>query len=477
MLICLHNLKTAYEKLLNIQDKLEHEVEITKRKATEGKTREFDGKTITITVRNLFLDIAMVIEESRDMARFRSDYFVRARSSLHDIADRIENAVTAEDLYLAVSDIISALKPAMVDKIYDSTTFYDYSYDFKHKWEDYSAKEDSMEQAVVRKIATALPWTTRTVNVFEMFVRNEKIVAAFKGSNNDQRTNVDFYGLDSNENVQTSYVRSFFKRLIYGKLKGCVITNGCFDIVFCAPPISINKEIVGGQFVKRERELLVKTVDYLRPHGLLVFAIPYYRFAAEICAFLVKNYENLQVFCDGYSKLAYVTGTKRETSVPVAIVKTEEYLQLRNLPLHFYSKIPVLPDINSFNLQPQGFEVKRFRGSQLNEAELVEMYCSSKSTADFWKEQRAERLSESQAHPLLPFTIGQLGLILTSGCLDGIVDEGNGYCHAVKGRVVKKTETTENVDIDNHQIFTTNTITNRVEISTFLPDGTYKLLT
>lgn len=477
MLLCLHYLRTAYEKLLNIQDKLESEVKITNRKKAEGKEREFDGKIITLTVNNLFLDIAMVIEESREMDIYRSDYFIRARRQQQDIANRLENVTTAEDLLSIVKDIINVLTLAMTDKIYDNTTYYDYSYDFKNKWGDYTADEDSMDQTVIRKISGAIKPTQRIINVFEMFVRNERLVTAFKNlTNSKQKDNVDFYGLDTNNNAHRGSIRSCFKRLIYGRIKGSVITNGCFDIVLCAPPISVNKEIVGGQFVKRERELLIKTVDYLRQGGLLVFAIPYYRFATEICGFLVKNYDNLQIFSDGHSKLAYVIGTRRDIAIPIANVRTQEYFTLRNLPLHF-SELPILPDLEPIELQSQSLEVKRFRGSQLNEAELVEMYHTSKSTADFWKGQKTEKLEESQAHPLLPFTIGQLGLILTSGCLDGIVDEGNGCYHAVKGRVVKKTETTENVDIENHQIFTTNITTNRVEISVLLPDGTYKLLT
>ena len=92
----------------------------------------------------------------------------------------------------------------------------------------------------------------------------------------------------------------------------------------------------------------------------------------------------------------------------------------------------------------------------------------------FWKEQSAEKLFESSNRPPLPFNIGQLGLVLTSGCLDGVVDEGNGYKHIVKGRVARTTnqERTQ----QESTVTVEETVGNKVEINVLLPDGTHKVL-
>ena len=94
---------------------------------------------------------------------------------------------------------------------------------------------------------------------------------------------------------------------------------------------------------------------------------------------------------------------------------------------------------------------------------------------NFWKEQNIDDLNQEK-HPLLPFNVGQIGLVLTSGFLDGVVDEGNGFYHAVKGRVVRKIDSDNEIRAESNSIEVNETTTNRVEINAFLPDGTYKKL-
>ena len=88
--------------------------------------------------------------------------------------------------------------------------------------------------------------------------------------------------------------------------------------------------------------------------------------------------------------------------------------------------------------------------------------------------QKVEKLDETIKNPLLPFNIGQLGLVLTSGCLDGIVEEGDGYSHLIKGRVSKQTIEVETEKNNNIEI--TETTVNKVEINVLLPNGEFKVL-
>ena len=176
-----------------------------------------------------------------------------------------------------------------------------------------------------------------------------------------------------------------------------------------------------------------------------------------------------------FNGAVYIICQKRTVPLQIETIDMEFYSNLRNMPFN-YTVLDKAPILEPMKLPDRMLDIKRFRGSELNETELVELHNASKCTDAFWKEQQVEKLGESKARPLLPFNIGQLGLILTSGCLDGVVDEGNNYCHAVKGRVVKKVDTTEILDPRTHQIQVINTTSNRVEISALLPDGTYKCL-
>ena len=89
--------------------------------------------------------------------------------------------------------------------------------------------------------------------------------------------------------------------------------------------------------------------------------------------------------------------------------------------------------------------------------------------------QKIKKTDEDIRKPLLPFNIGQLGLVLTSGCLDGIVEEKDGNCHLIKGRVSKQVIQTEtNIRQGLNEV--TETTVNKVEINVLLPNGEFKTL-
>ena len=74
--------------------------------------------------------------------------------------------------------------------------------------------------------------------------------------------------------------------------------------------------------------------------------------------------------------------------------------------------------------------------------------------------------------PLLPFNIGQVGLVLTSGCLDGVIEEMEGINHVIKGMTTKVISTNRE-DLDDNKMRCTETINNQVKINIFTADGKY----
>ncbi|MGL5507558.1 MAG: hypothetical protein ACRDB0_06625, partial [Paraclostridium sp.] len=75
--------------------------------------------------------------------------------------------------------------------------------------------------------------------------------------------------------------------------------------------------------------------------------------------------------------------------------------------------------------------------------------------------------------PLLPFNMGQICLVLTSGCLDGIIEEFDGQYHAIKGMVTKVKKTTTNTNDNNTEQMAKDVYTNIVQINIFTPDGEF----
>ena len=54
--------------------------------------------------------------------------------------------------------------------------------------------------------------------------------------------------------------------------------------------------------------------------------------------------------------------------------------------------------------------------------------------------------NQNTRRPLIPFSPGQLGLVLVSGDIDGIIDEGDGCYHVIKGSVYRNPTTTTEED-------------------------------
>ena len=478
MLLCMHYLYESFTRLKNLQLKLEKELEILKKREVreaEGKSNrertDLEVDQVRNSFNNAFLDLAMVVEESKELKDGDISPLIALQILMPVIKKRIENVNTVEELNEIIKMMTGPLESWIEQKRYDRLSYYDYSTNVRHFWRAGSCSYDTFAPDILQKVISAVKWRYDKVNVFDMYCRNSNISDQLCKDNR----NVNVYGLDSGKNI-SKFSDNHYRRLIYGNLKGCVITNVCFDIVICSPVITINREIKAGAYVKTERELLFRAVDYLRPEGWLFFVIPYYRFYTEMCVHLLKNYHNFRVFTDNrFNGATYVICQKLAVPVSIENIDMSLYARFRNMPFN-YATLDIAPDLDAIKLPDKTVEVKKFRGSELNEAELVELHNNSKCTATFWNDQTVEKLSETKARPLLPFNIGQLGLILTSGCLDGVVEEGNGFCHVVKGRVIKKVDTTESIDTHTHQVQIVNTTNNRVEISAFLPDGTYKCL-
>ena len=316
---------------------------------------------------------------------------------------------------------------------------------------------NAMPKNVTRPLKVVDPYTYDGSRAFMLMDRYDKPLQV--------------YGIDTNMDILLGD-KSRFERLVVGELKGSMVTNDVFDVLLLAPPVSLEKK--GKNVIEKiERDYLHKTINYLRPDGLMIYSIPLTHMYKEVCQYLAKNLKDIQIRLDGIH--VYICGYRntdknREADKDVLIA-------LRTLQLNRSNDCYSLDNpLNSFTLPLPATQVLTFRGSKLDETEFAAMYEKSNATETFLKEQRVDKLSDNAKSPLLPFNVGQLGLILTSGCLDGVIDEGNGICHAVKGRVIKKRDVQKEVDNEKDKIDVTEIVANRVEINAFLADGTYKCL-
>lgn len=283
------------------------------------------------------------------------------------------------------------------------------------------------------------------------------------------------YGTEKSSDI--TIAKDFATKVVRGELKGSRIANDAFDymIAKCSISAKLSDNMLVNSVAKREKEYLYNLNKYLRPGGVILIAIPYYRMYKDLAEMIAKNYHNVKVFksTGAYwqeKKYIYIYAQKNT----VKGFDNAAYEALRK------SYNPELLEDFDENLKldyvlPAKFiPIETFRGSVLDMEELHYLVEHSGALDEMFENQHVEKIGESSTRPLLPFNIGQIGLVLTSGCLDGIIDEGDGHYHLVKGQVSKKSDVESN--ISDGIIDETEIISNRVEINVLLPNGEFKTL-
>ena len=283
--------------------------------------------------------------------------------------------------------------------------------------------------------------------------------------------NTTTYGLDVEENGVRE-AKSRMDKVAYGVLKGSTISNNAFDMVFLNPQPSIVSEykVNGSLRMSNEEYILANSLRYTKLGGLLVYSIPFGFLSPTVRLFLAKNYDYITVFKNATSDLRkaakYVTimGIKTDT-----FSYSDKFDTLMNLR---YSSLPEEPEYE-YPLDLLETEINFFRGSELDEEELDHILLTDGLVEEFYASVANSYEPEDKA-PLLPFNIGQIGLILSSGSLDGIVEENGNVKHLIKGMTIKEIESEVERTVDNGVSVTSATeiVRNKVQITALSADGT-----
>ena len=227
---------------------------------------------------------------------------------------------------------------------------------------------------------------------------------------------------------------------------------------------------------------ITNSIRYLKPGGVFILNLPFYDISPNFRLFLAKNLKDIQIFKCTDPLLDSYIDTCRDTLKYVTIIGTKQLNTSYSDEFNRLSRIKYedLKDYldYSYTINLPDEEIKIFRGSILDKSELDEVILTDGLYEDFYKTIN-EHIEEEDKSPLLPFNIGQIGLILSSGSLDGIVEEGNGVCHVIKGMTIKETDTVTEQSTENGRIMTqsTDTVRNKVQITALGADGTFYNLT
>ena len=224
-----------------------------------------------------------------------------------------------------------------------------------------------------------------------------------------QGNNCYAYGVELDESraeeAQTRLHRVGFGSYFYSR-----ISHEAFHLLFLNPPyLSVLNE--SGGRARHEKKFLIESLHHLVFGGLLVYVIPYYRLTLDICRILCDNFDDLTVwrFTDGefkkFKQVAVLGIRKRRDMEPSDVFWLEQYtVDPAAIP-----SLTELPE-DRYALPAQPLEVPVFKGEKFN-----------------------------LKHPLLPLSIGQIGLIGGSGMINGLIECDSP--HVIKGRIVKVVST------------------------------------
>lgn len=211
------------------------------------------------------------------------------------------------------------------------------------------------------------------------------------------------------------------------------ISHEAFHLMFLNPPyLSVVSE--GGNRTRSKKRFLVESIRNLMMGGVLIFVVPYYRLTADLCKILADNYEGLSVwrFTDRefarFKQVAVIGVRKRRSEDPEA---AEHLEKLSCNP----QAIPVVTEIEEgrYAVPSASKKVEVFKGERFNEKELERQLSHSDSLKRLMNA-RSE-LDRSEKRPLLPLSIGQIGLVGGSGLINGLIQCDTP--HIIKGRIVK----------------------------------------
>ena len=289
-----------------------------------------------------------------------------------------------------------------------------------------------------------------------------------------QGNNCYTYGVELDESraeeAQTRLHRVGFGSYFYSR-----ISSEAFHLLFLNPPyLSVLNE--NGGRSRHEKRFLIESLYHLAYGGLLVYVIPYYRLTPDICRVLCDNFDDLTVWrftgseFKRFKQIAVLGTRKRRAAEPPDALWLEQYAMTP-------TAIPCLTELpeSRYALPAQPLEVRTFMGERFNQKELEQQLRSSGSFAQMMA--RSE-LDSGAKRPLLPLSIGQIGLVGGSGMINGLIECDSP--HVIKGRIVKtiRTESEDQFTADGRHkgAIEKEVISNKMIFSVLTPKGFRALL-
>jgi len=245
------------------------------------------------------------------------------------------------------------------------------------------------------------------------------------------------------------------------------MSNDAFSCLFLNPPYdwgSSPADEVGSE--RKEKSFLRGTLNYLQPEGVLVYIVPQKSVTSDVAKVLSYRFDDFNTYrfpdedYERFRQIVLFGKKKREKAL-----NEDSFERLSAVPWQHLEGIPYL-ETPIYDLPPSP-EVKLFRSSVIDQGELERELRKS----GLWEKLRTygRNSGNNLGRPPLPLHTGHLGLLLASGCLDGIVGDGEDK-HIVRGKAEKVTYT-EQEEYDGEVLVERERESYRVSIKVLKKDG------
>ena len=251
------------------------------------------------------------------------------------------------------------------------------------------------------------------------------------------------YGVEIDE-IRFKKAKAVCHKVLPGGIESASITNKFFSALFLNPPYDNTMAGETTRSERKEKTFLIRTFDYLKPGGVLIYVIPQYSLISDIARMLTYRLEDIRVFrfsdeeYSAYSQII-VMGV-RKTKFFAEIERANNLVAKAELG-DMLEQIPML-DKPVYLVPGSSKEIPTFRSNIIDEEALLSQI-KKDGLMDRIK-RKTERVTQSNhCNPPTNLHQGHIGLLLASAYLNGKVDESNGKGHLTKGRTFKSTVETE----------------------------------
>ena len=398
---------------------------------------------------------------------------------------RVEDIYDAKDIFMQTIDLIFSIEDPLhiktcIDNLlnrmpkYNALNHLD-EYDlisyYRTKHEDFDLSV-LIEEDTIYKITSKIK-TYRKLNMLDCRMKDGRNAQNFKRSFLED---IDIYGMEADSSLANlAKKKNIYTKIAKGGLSYSKCSNKAFDIVLHVPHFNFDAEFTPNQSLKTTNEAMDirKITPYLQHGGVLIYSMNKYRLNTSMISFIAKNYKNVSVLAEeGQPSMITIVAQRKVFKDEVDEII---FSKLRNISVDKENCDNEIE--NDIEIEGAFVEVDIFRGSVLDEEDIFEIIDDTKLVDNFIGKQQEESNSIHQKQqPLLPFNLGQIGLVLTSGCLDGDIEELPGQSHVIKGAVKKESivETVKGKTRDEDETITT--YVNKVQIKILTPDGSIKTL-